>query len=143
MVRNYKKKTDRANWSEEQMKLGILAVEKKEQSIRKAAVVFGVPKDSLNRRVKGKLKSLSTNERYKNVLVVDCGPCCYTERAHMQCSLFGSLPVGETTSTRSYIAEVLRTSSAIIPDLCSKYSCRTGTMVRCRTYNHGDSFTHG
>ena len=63
MVRNYKRKTDRANWSEEQMKLAILAVEKKELSIRKAAVVFGVPKDSLNRRVKGKLKSLSTDER--------------------------------------------------------------------------------
>ena len=63
MVRNYKKKTDRANWSEEQMKLAILAVEKKELAIRKVAVVFGVPKDSLNRRVKGKLKSLSTDER--------------------------------------------------------------------------------
>jgi hypothetical protein len=29
MVRNYIRKTDRANWSEEQMKLAILAFEKK------------------------------------------------------------------------------------------------------------------
>ncbi|CAB3988907.1 charged multivesicular body 1a-like, partial [Paramuricea clavata] len=57
MVRNYKRKTDRANWSEEQMKLAILAVENKELSIRKAAVVFGVPKDSLNRRVQDPIKS--------------------------------------------------------------------------------------
>ena len=67
------------------MKLAILAVEKKELSIRKAAVVFGVPKDSLNRRVKGKLKSLSKNERHKNVLVVDGGwwtLLFYGTRAH-------------------------------------------------------------
>ena len=36
---------------------------KKELSVRKAAVVVGVPKDSLNHRVKGKLKNLSTDER--------------------------------------------------------------------------------
>ena len=68
MVRNYKRKTNRANWSEEKMKLAILAVENKELSIRKAAVVFGVPKDSLNRRVKGKLKSLSAGEKHKKIL---------------------------------------------------------------------------
>jgi hypothetical protein len=44
MVRNYIRKTDRANWSEEQMKLAILA--------------FGVPKDSLNHRVKGEILSI-------------------------------------------------------------------------------------
>ena len=68
MVRNYKRKTDRANWSEDQMKLAILAVESKDLSIREASVVFGVPKDSLNRRVKGKLKSLSMDEKHKNIL---------------------------------------------------------------------------
>ena len=68
MVRNYKRKTERANWTEEQMKLAILAVENKDLSIRQAAVVHGVPKDSLNRRVNGKLKSLSKDERHKNVL---------------------------------------------------------------------------
>ena len=67
MVRNYKRKTDRANWSEDQMKLAIMAVEKKELSIRKAAIVFGVPKISLNRRVKGKLKAYPVM-RNKNVL---------------------------------------------------------------------------
>ena len=45
MVRNYKRKTERANWSEEQIKLGILAVEK-ELSVRQAAATFAVPKDS-------------------------------------------------------------------------------------------------
>ena len=59
MVLRYKRKTDRANWSEDQMKLAILAVEKKEMSLRQAANSYNVPKDSLNRRVKGKLKSLS------------------------------------------------------------------------------------
>ena len=68
MVRNYKRKTSRGDWTEENMKLAIIAVESKELSIRKAAVVFGVPKDSLNRRVKGKLKSLSGDEKHKNVL---------------------------------------------------------------------------
>ena len=37
-------------------------------SVRKAALFFGVSKDSLNRRVNGKLKSCSFDERYKNVL---------------------------------------------------------------------------
>ena len=37
-------------------------------SVRKAALSFGVPKDSLNRWVNGKLKSLSFVERHKNVL---------------------------------------------------------------------------
>lgn len=45
------------------MKLAILAVENKDLSIRQASVVHGVPKDSLNRRVNGKLKSLSKYER--------------------------------------------------------------------------------
>ena len=68
MVRHYKRKTDRAKWSEDQMKLTILAVENKEMSLRQAAVSYSVPKDSLNLGVKGKLKSLSEEEKHKNVL---------------------------------------------------------------------------
>lgn len=68
MVRNYVRKTQRANWSEEQMKLAISSVDKKEMSIRKAATAFGVPKDSLNRRVNGRMKNLLIDERHKNVL---------------------------------------------------------------------------
>ena len=68
MVRHYKRKTDRTNWSEDQMKLAILAVENKEMSLRQAAVSYSVAKDSLNCRVKGKLKSLSEEEKHKNVL---------------------------------------------------------------------------
>ena len=68
MVREYIRKTDRANWSEDQMKPAGLAVTKKEMSIRQAAAAFGVPKDSLNRRVNGKLKLLTTEERHINAL---------------------------------------------------------------------------
>lgn len=50
------------------MKLAILAVDSKEMSIRRAAVAHGVPKDSLYRRVHGKLKNLSHDERYKHLL---------------------------------------------------------------------------
>jgi hypothetical protein len=51
MVRNYVCKTQRANWNEDQMRLFISAVEKKELLIRKAATAYGAPKDALNRRV--------------------------------------------------------------------------------------------
>ena len=68
MVQNYKRKTERANWSEEQMKLAISAVQQKEMSLHQAAAAYSVPKDSLDCRVKGKLKSLSEEEIHKNVL---------------------------------------------------------------------------
>jgi hypothetical protein len=64
MVRKYIRKTQRANWHEDQMRLAISAVEKKEMSTRKAATAYGVPKDALNRRVNGRLKSLSVEEWY-------------------------------------------------------------------------------
>ena len=50
------------------MKLAISAVEKKKMSIRKAAAALGVPKDSLNRRVNGRMKNVLIDERHKNVL---------------------------------------------------------------------------
>ena len=68
MVRNYIRKTEQANWSEDQMKHAILAVDNKELSLRQAAAAFGVPKDSLNRRVNGKLKCLSADKRHMNIL---------------------------------------------------------------------------
>jgi len=75
MVRHYVRKTNRADWSEEQMKLAIQSVQSKEMSIRKASASFGVPKDSLQRRVKGLLKNLPTEKlhekklgRYRTVL---------------------------------------------------------------------------
>ena len=37
-------------------------------SLHQAAATFGVPKDSLNRRINGKLKSLSKEESHKNIL---------------------------------------------------------------------------
>ena len=65
MVRHYKRKTDRANWSKDEMKLAILAVEKEEMMpLRQAAASYNVPKPhSLNRKVNGKLKSSSEEEK--------------------------------------------------------------------------------
>lgn len=68
MVRNYIRKTTRGNWDESQMKSAIEAVRKKELSIRKAAVVFSVPKDALHRRIKGKLTSISEDQLHKKFL---------------------------------------------------------------------------
>eukprot|EP00794_Sanderia_malayensis_P018367 gene18367-20214_t len=68
MVRNYIRKTTRGNWDESQMKLAIGAVRKKELSIRKAAVVFSVPKDALHRRVTGKLKSIAEDQLHRKFL---------------------------------------------------------------------------
>ena len=68
MVRNYVRKTTRGNWDESQMRSAIECVQKKEMSIRKAAVVFAVPKDSLHRRIKGALKSIPSDKPYKKFL---------------------------------------------------------------------------
>ena len=68
MVRDYVRKTTRENWDESQMKAAIEAARENKISIRKAAVVFTVPKDSLNRRVKGLLKSIPTDQPHKKLL---------------------------------------------------------------------------
>ena len=39
----------------------------KEMPLRQAAAAYSVPKDSLNRRIKGKLKRLSQEDVYENV----------------------------------------------------------------------------
>ena len=50
------------------MKLAIESVQKKEMSIRKASVTFMVPKDSLQRRISGKLKSIPADQLLKKLL---------------------------------------------------------------------------
>jgi hypothetical protein len=60
MVRNYVCKTQCANWNEDQIRLAISAVEKKELSIRKLQMPTGYQRMHLiNRRVNGRLKNLS------------------------------------------------------------------------------------
>ena len=68
MVQTYKRKTGRASWDEEMMKLAILSVQKNELSIRKAAQAFEVPKDALHRRLKKQIKSVSEESQHEKAL---------------------------------------------------------------------------
>jgi len=52
MVRHYNRKTNQHSWSEDSMKSAILAYNNKEMEFRKAALPFGVPQTTLERRVK-------------------------------------------------------------------------------------------
>ncbi|XP_060879229.1 uncharacterized protein LOC132951434 [Metopolophium dirhodum] len=52
MVRHYKRKTNQHSWSEDSMKSAILAYNNKEMGFRKAALSFGVPQTTLERRAK-------------------------------------------------------------------------------------------
>ena len=71
-MRNYKRKTNQANWNEDDMKNAITAVKVNKMSLRKACKNFSVPKDSLHRRVKKASleSSLHTNllGRFRKVL---------------------------------------------------------------------------
>lgn len=52
MVRTYKKKTNRGNWSKESMLNAVDKVLSKEMGYRKAALQYGVPQTTLERKVK-------------------------------------------------------------------------------------------
>jgi len=52
MVRHYIRKTNQHSWSEDSMKSAILAYHNKEMGFRKAALSFGVPQTTLERRAK-------------------------------------------------------------------------------------------
>ena len=71
-MRNYKRKTNQANWNEDDMKNAITAVKVNKMSLRKACKNLSVPKDSLHRRVKKASleSSLHTNllGRFRKVL---------------------------------------------------------------------------
>ena len=56
MVRNYKRKTNRQEWSAQNMEQAVAAVVKKEMGLRKASAQFNVPKTTLQRAVQNKLK---------------------------------------------------------------------------------------
>ncbi len=68
MVRNYQRKTSRASWSEESMKMAMDAVKSQEMSLRKAAKSFDVPKDALHRRLQNKLKNLNEENMHTKSL---------------------------------------------------------------------------
>ena len=69
MVRNYKRKTNRAIWSEEAMKNAIIAVKEEKMSYGKAAEAFQIPKTVLYRRCCGMLKTLAGDDNlHKKVL---------------------------------------------------------------------------
>ncbi|CAB3987923.1 ---NA--- [Paramuricea clavata] len=96
------------------MKLAILAFEKKELSIRKAAVVLGVPKDSLNHRVKGTILSLTINWLVGTLLlespVVDHGEL---SSPHVSFSMIMKLPslTVNKKSKRSEEPEIITSST--------------------------------
>nr|CAI5854507.1 unnamed protein product [Callosobruchus analis] len=52
MVRNYKRKTERGNWSEQSMKNAVNAVVKREMGYKLAAKTYSVPQTTLERKVK-------------------------------------------------------------------------------------------
>ncbi|XP_065642749.1 uncharacterized protein LOC136074370 [Hydra vulgaris] len=68
MVRNYIRKIDCGNFSEQNMLLAIDSVKLKEMSLRKAALTFSVNKDALLRRFQRKLKNLEYCNIHKRSL---------------------------------------------------------------------------
>lgn len=52
MVRNYMRKTQKGSYSEDAMHRALDAVQNKEMSIKRASVVFGVPRTSIHSRLK-------------------------------------------------------------------------------------------
>ena len=62
------RKTNRGSWEESNMKLALEAVKTKEMSLREAAAEFNVPKDSLHRRLNGKLKTLPNDAPFQEVM---------------------------------------------------------------------------
>lgn len=51
MVRNYKRRTDRGGWSEEQMKLAIQEVLDRKMGYKSASKAYNVPQTTLERKV--------------------------------------------------------------------------------------------
>ncbi|CAK9829605.1 hypothetical protein ANTRET_LOCUS6910 [Anthophora retusa] len=68
MVRIYKKKTNRGEWCKESMKKAISDVLEKKLGYRKASLLYGVPRSTLERRVK------EMKEKGEMKLVTPLGP---------------------------------------------------------------------
>lgn len=68
MVRNYVRKTQRGTYSEDAIQRALDSIQKKEMSIKKASVVFKVPRTSLHSRLKRQVLNPVTNiGRFKPV----------------------------------------------------------------------------
>ena len=55
MVRNYERKSERSKWSEADLDQAIKDVKEKKHSLRKAAIVYNIPKSTLERHVNTKV----------------------------------------------------------------------------------------
>ena len=55
MVRNYERKSERLKWSEADLDQAIKDVKEKKHSLRKAAIVYNIPKSTLERHVNSKV----------------------------------------------------------------------------------------
>ena len=55
MVRNYERKSERSKWSEADLDQAIKDVKEKKHSLRKAAIVYNIPKSTLERHVNSKV----------------------------------------------------------------------------------------
>ena len=56
MVRNYERKSERSKWSEADLDQAIKDVKEKKHSLRKAAIVYNIPKSTLERHVNSKVR---------------------------------------------------------------------------------------
>ena len=64
MPTNFVRKTNRQRWSEEAMAKAIEAIREKNFGYQNAAKTFGVPKTTLERRVKGQNKYAIGNKKF-------------------------------------------------------------------------------
>ena len=55
MVRSYERKSERSKWSEADLDQAIKDVKEKKHSLRKAAIVYNIPKSTLERHVNSKV----------------------------------------------------------------------------------------
>lgn len=69
MVRNYKRKTDRRSWSDDNLIAAFHAVEEENHSVNSASEIFGIPEPTLRRYVKKRRQNEELPDsggRYKN-----------------------------------------------------------------------------
>nr|CAI5833341.1 unnamed protein product [Callosobruchus analis] len=74
MVRNYKRKTERGNWSEECMKNAVNAVVKREMGYKLAAKTYSVPQTALEGKVKAARVALEDPAASATSVKVPLGP---------------------------------------------------------------------
>lgn len=110
MVRNYKRKTERQQWSEEAMKQAVQSVIDGSMGYKKASAKFNVPRTTLGRHVKNKRE----NPDYEIKKTMGCYTCVFNEEqenklvdylTNMESQLFG-LTVNELRQLAYQLAEL-------------------------------------